>query len=256
MSRISIITVCYNSAATLPTALASVAEQTWGEVEHIVVDGGSSDGTQALLEAAPRVARWVSEPDRGIYDAINKGIGLATGEVVGILNSDDLYEDPGVLEWVMEAFRARPEADMVSGHAVFVEPTDLHRITRFYSVRPWAAWQLRFGWMPPHPATFVRRRVYERFGDYKLGYDISADYEFFVRTLFNGGCRLHKVDRVAVRMRTGGVSNRDWRARLHLNREIVKACRDNGVYTNLPLVLAKMPLKALEFLRRPERQRA
>jgi len=182
--KLSIITVCYNSAATIRDTIESVLSQDYADIEYIVVDGGSKDGTQAIVESyGRRISTFVSEPDKGIYDAMNKGVMLATGDVVGILNSDDFYEGPRVISSVVEAFQSRPDSDVVFGDVVFVNAPDLQKITRFYRGNRFAPWKLRFGWMPPHPASFIRRTAYQRVGSYSLKYKISADYEFFCPTL-------------------------------------------------------------------------
>lgn len=250
--KISIITVCFNSASTLQTAMDSVLGQTYPDIEYIVIDGGSRDGTKELLERyRVRLAVCISEPDEGIYDAINKGLSRATGDVVAILNSDDVYSHPDAVAQVVEAFKANPEADMVCGDIVFVDSTDLERVTRYYNVQHFEPWMLRFGWMPAHPGAFVKRHLYRKLQGYRKDYRISGDYEFFVRALLVHKAKLVKIAAVLVSMRSGGVSTSGLRSTLLLNQEIVRACRENGVYTNLALVLSKMPFKVLELVRRP-----
>lgn len=254
--KISIITVCYNSVGTIRNTIESVLSQTHKDVEYILVDGGSNDGTLAIIEEyKDAISRLVSEPDSGIYDAMNKGIALASGEVVGILNSDDYFEDDRVLADVASDFAADPGADIVFGNVVFVRPDDLHKVVRYYDSSRFRPWKLRFGWMPPHPATFVRRQIYRNHGLYRTDYAIASDYEMFVRWLLVHRLRYRRLDRVLVRMRMGGVSTGGLRSSLLLNREIVRACRANGVYTNLPLVLCKLPVKLLELAKRPAQKR-
>jgi glycosyltransferase involved in cell wall biosynthesis len=250
--RVSIITVCYNSVDTILDALRSVSEQTYQDIEHIVVDGGSSDGTMDIVRkfSNPEL-RFISEPDLGIYDAMNKGIALATGDVIGILNSDDFFESENVLGHVVDTFQTHSSAQIVFGDVVFVSPANADQIRRFYSSRRFKPWKLRFGWMPPHPATFVRRSVYDKFGQYELDYQISADYEKFVKWLLVEKLSYARIDRVLVRMRQGGVSTSGIKSNIVLNREIVKACRSNGIYTNELFLLAKIPFKLLELVRRP-----
>lgn len=206
-----------------------------------------------VSEYEDRIATIVSEPDHGIYDAMNKGIRAATGDVVGILNSDDFFATPNVIANVVEVFDGSRDADMVFGDVVFVAPNDLSSVKRFYSSRHFKPWKLRFGYMPPHPATFVRRELYTRFGEYNLDYHIAADYEMFVRWLIRHEVKFRRIDEVLVRMRLGGVSTAGLRSSILLNREIVRACVDNGLYTNLVCMLPKIPFKLLELLRRPPR---
>jgi glycosyltransferase involved in cell wall biosynthesis len=250
--RVSIITVCYNSADTILDALKSVAGQQYRDIEHIVVDGASTDGTVDIVrEFANPAMRVISEPDLGIYDAMNTGIDLATGDVIGILNSDDFFESERVVGEVINLFQTHSGAQIVFGDVVFVSPENVNEIQRFYSSRRFKPWKLRFGWMPPHPATFVRRDVYDTYGPYKIDYAISADYERFVRWLMVEKLEYSRLDRVLVRMRHGGVSTAGIRSNVVLNQEIVKACRSNGVYTNALFLTAKIPFKLLELVRRP-----
>ncbi|NBF09263.1 glycosyltransferase family 2 protein [Pseudomonas sp. Fl4BN1] len=251
--KLSIITVCYNSASTIRDTIESVLSQSYADIEYIVVDGGSTDGTQAIVESyGQRISAFVSERDKGIYDAMNKGVALATGDVIGILNSDDFYEEIGVISSVVEAFERRPDSDIVFGDVVFVNADNLRKITRFYRGKQFFPWKLRFGWMPPHPASFIRKSAYQRIGMYSLGYKISADYEFFVRLFLIHRLSYSYLSQVLVRMRSGGASTAGLRSSLKLNREIVNACRSNGVYTNLFLVLLKLPFKLYELHKRPD----
>lgn len=250
--KISIITVCYNSEATIRDTIESVLSQDYSDIEYIIVDGASKDGTMAIVnEYKDRIAKIVSEPDKGIYDAMNKGVSLATGDVVGILNSDDYYETSNVIEDVVQHFEQAPNSELVFGDVVFVQPENLQRVVRFYRSGHFKAWKLRFGWMPPHPATFIRKRAYERVGMYSLEYKISADFEMFVRLLLVYKLTFSKVDKVLVRMRAGGVSTSGVKSSIRLNSEIVRACRDNDVYTNLVFVLSKIPFKLIELLKKP-----
>ena len=250
--KLSIITVCFNSASTIRDTIESVLSQDHTDIEYIIVDGGSKDGTQAIVESyGARINRFVSEPDKGLYDAMNKGVALATGAVIGILNSDDFYESTTSLSSVVKAFEHCPESDAVFGDVVFVNPADLRKVTRFYRGNRFAPWKLRFGWMPPHPATFVRKLAYDTVGMYSLKYRISADYEFFVRLFMVYRLKYSYLDQVLVRMRSGGASTAGLRSSLKLNLEIVKACRTNGVYTNILMLALKLPFKLYELRKRP-----
>ncbi|MBY6219389.1 glycosyltransferase family 2 protein [Marinobacter nauticus] len=251
--KVSVITVCYNSEKTIASTLDSIASQTHDNIEHVIVDGGSTDGTINIVKQKLRDGDvFVSEPDEGLYDAMNKGVDLATGDIVGVLNSDDFYESDDAVATVVEMFRHTPEADLVFGDVVFVSPDNLNKVIRLYRAAHFRPWKLRFGWMPPHPATFVRKSAYERVGKYRLDMRIAADYDMFVRWLLVAGLKWQYLDRVLVRMRAGGVSTSGIRSSIRLNREIVRACRDNGIYTNLIFVLSKIPFKLLELIRRPK----
>ncbi len=251
--KISIITVCFNSAQTIRHTIESVLAQTYPGIEYIVVDGASTDNTVSIIEEyGDRISKFVSEPDKGIYDAMNKGVLLATGDVIGILNSDDFYESVDAISCVVDKFMSSPKSQIVFGDIVFVNSVDLNQVTRFYGAKKFKPWKLRFGWMPPHPATFIRAAAYRECGLYSLKYRISADYEMFVRLLLVHRYDFSRLDKVLVRMRAGGVSTSGIKSSLRLNQEIVQACRENGVYTNIVMVLSKMPLKMLEYVRRPK----
>lgn len=250
--KVSIITVSYNSAATIRDTIESVLSQGYKNIEYIIVDGASKDTTMAIVnEYGYKISKVVSEPDKGIYDAMNKGISLATGDVIGILNSDDFYEGSEVISSVVESFSSSPDSQVVFGDIVFVNADDLNTVTRFYGAEHFRAWKLRFGWMPPHPATFVRSEAYKATGLYSTEYKISADYEMFVRLLLVRKFKFSRLDKVLVRMRAGGVSTSGVKSSLHLNKEIVQACRRNGVYTNILMVLSKIPFKLFEYVKRP-----
>lgn len=248
--KISIITVSYNSEATIRDTIESVFSQTHSDIEYIIIDGASKDNTLNIIgEYSTRITKVISEPDKGIYDAMNKGIAAATGEIVGILNSDDFYESNNVISHIVDQFRLFPESDLIYGDVVFCKAEETNIITRVYRASHFKAWKLRFGWMPPHPATFIKRAAYQSVGDYSLSYKISADYELFVKMLYSNKLSYRWTDKVIVRMRQGGVSTSGLKNSLLLNREIVKACRKNGLYTNLIFVLTKIPFKLLELLR-------
>jgi len=250
--KISIITVCVNSAATIRHTLESVLAQDYADLEYIVVDGGSSDGTLDIIrDYGNRIDKLISGPDKGIYDAINKGLAAATGDVIGILHADDIFESANVLSAVARAFASAPLADMVCGDVIFVRPDDVGRVVRYYGSRHFRPWKLRFGWMPPHPGTFIRRSAYGSIGPYALDLKIAADYEMFVKAFLVHRLRFARMDRILVRMRAGGLSTSGLGSSIRLNREIVTACRRNGIYTNIFLVLMKTPFKLMELINLP-----
>ena len=240
--KISIITVCYHSATTLEDAIKSVLAQNYLNIEYIVIDGGSTDGTASILKKYKgRIAKIVSEPDDGIYDAMNKGISLATGDVIGILNSDDFYGSADVVGNLVRAFTK--ETDMVIGDVAFVDRVNVQKRLRYVSGSGFSPWLLRFGWMPPHPATFMRKNVYETFGYYKTDFAIAADYEFFVRTLTVGRMKTVHASTVLVTMRDGGASTGGFKSTLVISREILRALRENRIYSNSLFVWSRLPLK-------------
>jgi glycosyltransferase involved in cell wall biosynthesis len=245
--KISIITVCYNSVATLADTLASVASQSYPDVEHIVIDGASTDGTQALVEReGHRVKTFISEPDKGIYDAMNKGIRMASGDVIGTLNADDVYADTEVLSRVAVAM-AQGKMDAIYGDVMFFTADRPEVNLRRYSSRHFSPSRIAWGWMPAHPTLFLCREIYHRFGLFRTDFRIAGDYEFVARIFKDASLRYHYLPEVLVRMRTGGVSTGGLRSTLLLNREVLKACRENGIRTNLLMLLSKYPIKALEY---------
>lgn len=246
--KISIITVAFNSASTIRETLESVKQQTHPDIEHIVVDGASSDDTVAIVRGYPHVATCVSEPDSGLYDAINKGIRLASGDFVGILNSDDFLTSNDSISDIVSALN-RSGAQAVYGDVAFVDPHDLQRVVRSYSSKKFRPRRFRFGYMPAHPTFYAKRELFEQYGHYKLGYKISADFELLLRFLLVNSVSTVYLAEDLVYMRTGGLSNASLRSRYVLNKEIVKACKENGVSTNMLLLSAKYLFKPLEYLK-------
>lgn len=248
--RVSIITVAFNASSTIADTLDSVAAQTHPDIEHIVVDGASTDGTVAIIERhGKHVAQMISEPDKGIYDAMNKGLRLATGDIIGFLNADDVYADTCVLERV-SAIMEKENLDALFGDAEFVSSAQPDRPLRRYRSERFCPDRIAWGWMPAHPTLFLRRQVYERFGLFRTDYRIAGDFELVARMFYGGTLRYRHVPEVLVRMRTGGISTGGWRNTLLLNREVLRACRENGIPTSLPKILSKYPAKLLEFLQR------
>jgi len=246
--KISVVTVSYNAAATIAATIASVRAQTHPDVEHIIIDGASKDDTQVIVERmADDCTLFVSEPDRGLYDAMNKGIARATGDVVGILNADDFFADDQALTRVAEAFATGGDHDAVLGDIAFVD--DDGRVLRRYDSGRFHPSLTRWGWMPAHPGMYLTRAAYERVGAYRTDLKIAADFDFVVRAFTLAGLRYVHLPRTLVHMRPGGASTDGWRAKMTINREVVQACRDNGVYTNLAMVMSKYPLKLLEMIR-------
>lgn len=231
--KISVITVTFNCVSTIADCLAAVAGQSYTNREHIVIDGGSTDGTKNVLESRrDQLAVLISEPDRGIYDALNKGISRASGNVIGLLHADDLYADPDVLTRVVAAFRHHPElgrVDAVYGDLMYVAKDDTSRVIRYWRSGAYRPALLRRGWMPPHPTLFLRRGLYHQFGGFDTSYRIAADYDLILRVLSQMQGRAMYLPNVLVRMRVGGASNRSLRQILLKSREDYRALRVNHV---------------------------
>lgn len=244
--NISLITVSYNSETTISSTLDSVAAQHYPDLEYILVDGASNDGTlQIVRDFSGLITETISEPDKGIYDAMNKGIQFATGEVIGILNSDDFYLHGTVLKEVSSIFAADEDLEVVLGDVDFVRDNNLDRPIRKYSAGNFKPWMFRFGLMPPHPAVFVRKSAYERVGLYKVGYKIAADFDFLVRLLLLDGAKYRLAHKTWVRMRTGGASTAGWRSNQVITAEMKRSLSENGVYTNSMLLMCRLPYKLL-----------
>lgn len=237
--RISVITATYNSGRTIGDTLESVLRQTYSDVELIVVDGASRDDTMDVVRRyEPRFGgrlRWTSEPDRGIYDAMNKGIARATGDVIGILNSDDFYTSDTVLERVAEAM-AGGDIDAVYGDIHYVRDGDLRRCVRYYSSRPFRRWMMRLGFMPAHPSFYCRREVYERCGTFDTTYRVAADFENLLRLIYVNRIKTRYLPVDFVTMRTGGASTSGLSSHRQIMRDHLRALRSNGVWSCTPLL--------------------
>lgn len=247
---ISIITATFNSAKTLKDTIQSVLRQTNKDFEYLIIDGGSTDETIDIVksyesEFSGRL-KWVSEKDEGIYDAMNKGIKMASGDVVGILNSDDYFTSNDILQTVADAFKCQ-EMDAIYGDIHFIRDGNPQKCVRYYSSRMFRPFWLRFGFMPAHPSFYCKREVFEKAGLYSLDYKIGADYEMMVRLFKKYRIMSQYINKDFVTMRTGGASNNNVRSRITLINEDVKACKENGVYTNSLFVMLKFMYKIFEF---------
>lgn len=229
MMKVSIITVVYNGRDTIRDAIESVLSQDYDNVEYIVVDGASRDGTTEVVKSyGERISKFISEPDKGIYDAMNKGVGLATGDVVGILNADDFYNDNRVLTRVVEKFQASA-CEGVYGDLEYINPVDTKKVERYWKAGVYVKNSFLLGWMPPHPSFFVKRDVYERLGTFNTELRSAADYEIMLRFIHKHGILLDYIPEVLVKMRSGGQSNISVKNRLKGNWEDKLAWKLNGL---------------------------
>lgn len=250
--KISIITVVRNGAETIDDTINSVLGQTYPDMEYLVIDGASTDGTMAIVERhKDRIAKIVSEPDLGIYDAMNKGIGLATGDIIGLLNADDVYAHEGVLKKVAEAL-ADPNVDACYADLVYVDQWDLRKIKRYWKSRPFLPGLFAKGWMLPHPTFFVRRRIYEQHGLFNLEYKIQSDYDLVMRFLEIDRIRTTYIPEIFVRMRVGGASNRSIMNRVKGTMESYRACRKYNLPVGPFFPLKKILSRADQFFIRPQ----
>lgn len=246
--KISIITVVYNCARTIQGCIESVLAQDYSDIEYIIVDGGSKDGTVDIVKGfGDRIAKFVSEKDKGIYDAMNKGIRMATGDVVGILNADDFFYDTNTISQVATAFKADPGLDATIADIVFVND-DNTRVLRHYSAGKWRPSKFAWGFMPPHPSFFCKRHLFNELGYYKIDYKIAADYELLIRYLYVNQINYQYLSMKTTRMRMGGVSTRNINSILTLNKEIKRACEENNLGTNFLKIYTKYLFKPFEFV--------
>jgi glycosyltransferase involved in cell wall biosynthesis len=245
---ISIITVSRNSASTISGTINSVIDQTYPNIEYIIIDGASTDGTIEIVRSyGSKISKFITEPDSGIYDAINKGISVSTGEIIGIVNSDDVLYDRLVIDKVAESF-ADNTLDAVYGDAIFVSSDNISKIIRYYSSGTFQPGRFRFGFMPAHPSFYVRRVFFEKFGCYKTDYKIAADFELLLRFIGVNRIRYKYIKMPFVSMRRGGVSNKTVASNIILNKEILRACRENGLRTGYVFIYLKYFFKVFEFI--------
>lgn len=250
--KISVITATFNSSATIKDTMESVLAQTHQDFEYLVIDGGSKDDTMEIVKRyqgkfGTRL-RYISEPDKGIYDAMNKGILMATGDVVGILNSDDFYTKDNVLERVASALED-PEIDAVYGDIHYVHDNDLDTCTRYYSSRLFKRSLMRLELIPAHPSFYSRRTVYEQYGGFDLSYKVAADFENLLRLIFVNRIRIRYIPMDFVTMRAGGASTSGIKSHIQIMKDHLRAMRANGVYSNMFLLSLRYPYKIYEILR-------
>ena len=250
--KISVITAVVNAQGTLPDTIESVSGQTHEDREHIVIDGGSRDGTLDILrDNVDLLTQWVSEPDRGIYDAMNKGIRMAEGDIVGLLNADDVYADNRVLERVAEVFQ-NPDIEACYGDLVYVQASDLSRVIRYWRSGEYRPGLFERGWMPAHPTFFVRRDTYHRLGLYNLRLQFQSDFELTARFMALHQIKTCYIPEVLVRMRLGGATNRSVANIVKGNVESYLAIRRLGLGVTPFYFVTKFAMRLPQFFRRPE----
>lgn len=245
--KVSIITSTYNSAATVRDTLLSVQSQTYQDVEHLVIDGCSKDDTLNIVKEFDHIAQLVSEPDKGIYDAMNKGIDLAKGDIIGILNSDDFYADDQVIADVVKHFE-QTNCEALYADLIYVDPVKKKKIIRKWKSGPYERENFLKGWMPPHPTFFVKREVYEKLGVFDLRLKSAADYELLLRFLYKNKISTSYLPRVLVYMRSGGTSNRSIRNRIRAHMEDYRAWSFNGIRPKWYTIVLKPVRKVLQYL--------
>lgn len=205
--KVSVITVCYNRKATIEESINSVLDQDYPDIEYIVVDGNSSDGTQQIIEKySDKISNYISEPDKGMYDAINKGLAMATGDVVGLMHSDDVFYDKGVVSEIVSAFKKNPDSDGIYGNGIYVTNDEEQKIVRNRIGGEYDYKKLKSGWLPLHPTVYIKKAVIERYGNYNLKFKIASDTEFLLRYLYKYKIKMTYLNSYVVKMRMGGLS--------------------------------------------------
>ncbi|MEY3984089.1 MAG: hypothetical protein RL160_1648 [Bacteroidota bacterium] len=248
--KVSVITVTYNSAKTLKDTIDSVIAQDHPDMEYIIVDGNSNDGTQEIVQSyGDSVTRFVSERDQGIYDALNKGILMASGDIVALLHSDDVFHHSGVISRVVQEFQSH-KMDLLCTAVEVCSWDDLDKITRYCAATVWKPWMFRIGYQPPHPGFFVKREVYTKYGLFNMKYRISADFDLMLRFI-----KIHRLntryrDFITVRMREGGTSNAGFSARMKANAEDHQSLRSHGYFSWLPLIYLKYFIKGFQWVKK------
>jgi glycosyltransferase involved in cell wall biosynthesis len=247
--KISIITVVYNNERTIKDALESVLGQTYGDIEYVIIDGKSKDNTVSIIkEYEDKLGYFVSEKDNGLYDAMNKGIQSATGDVIGILNSDDLYQDSDVIADVMKQFLADSDLDILYGNLVYVKSEDTNVVVRNWKSKQYYDKFFENGNVPPHPSLFVKRSVYDKVGVFNLDYKLAADYELMFRMLKKHTFKIRYIDRLIVKMRLGGATNQSFTNIFNQNKEIVRAWKNNSCRAPFYLMPMRIFKRLIQFI--------
>ena len=245
--KVSIITATFNSASTIADTLESVRIQTYPTIEHIIVDGLSTDETLTIVNNAQRIEQVVSEKDKGIYDAMNKGIALTNGDIIGILNSDDFYAHENVIQEVVEMFE-KTGCDAVYGNLIFVHPDNPKKILRKWIAGGYDLNLFLKGWMPPHPTFFVKKSIYDQLGNFNIALRSSADYELLLRFLYVNKIKVEYLHDVLVHMRSGGQSTKSFSNRIKAHKEDYMAWRLNGITPKWYTLMLKPVRKIKQFL--------
>ena len=227
--KLSLITATYNSADIIINAISSVKDQKIDDLEYIIIDGGSTDGTLEIIkDNTDIVSKWISEPDKGIYDALNKGLRMASGDIVGFLHSDDNFANSSILQNIIDSFD-KQSIDFLYGDLEYITSAEPHKVLRYWKSGNFTSKKLRKGWMPPHPTVYFKRELIEKVGQFDTSYTISADYDWMVRCLTSSEIKVDYIPEVLIKMRTGGASNRSLKNIIKKSREDYKIIRRNKI---------------------------
>ncbi len=255
--KISIITSTYNSGKTVKDTLESILNQSYKDIELLIIDGKSKDNTLEIIKQYEKLFQgklhYISEADKGIYDAMNKGIRMATGDVVGILNSDDLFTSNNVIQKIAEAFEQDSKLDAVYGDVHFVNPNNLDKCVRYYSSKIFKRNLMKLGFMPAHPSFYTRRECFNKYGLYKTDYKVAADFEFLLRVIYKENINIQYLPIDMVTMRTGGASTSGIESHKRIMKEHLQAFRENGIYTNIIFLSLRYFYKVFEIIKSKKR---
>ena len=247
MLRVSVITVCYNAADTIESTITSVLNQNYNNIQYIIIDGNSTDDTMAIVNKyTNKISKIVSEFDKGLYDAINKGIALAEGEVIGILNADDVFFDSSTIAKIITHFEYDTNIKSVIGDIAFINSNK--QIIRYYSSKYWTTLSFRFGIMPPHPSFYCRRDLFTKYGNYRTDFKIAADFELLLRFILIKKVNYKYINNIIVLMKPGGLSTKNLLSQVIITNELLKACNLNGIYTNRILISLRYLIKVFQFI--------
>jgi glycosyltransferase involved in cell wall biosynthesis len=251
MLKISVITVCRNSENTIGQTLISVKSQTYREIEHIVIDGRSNDNTLAVVhKVGKHVAHVISERDKGIYDAMNKGLALATGDVIGFLNSDDIFANAEVVARIAETMK-NPSIDACYGDLIYVDQSDMSKVVRYWKSGEFNCGDFFRGWVPAHPTFYARRKVYQEFGGFDLNINLAADFDILLRFFEVHKISVEYIPEILIKMRLGGATNASWNSIYRQNREIAEIFKKYGFSIGWKLFINRFIRRITQFLRRP-----
>jgi glycosyltransferase involved in cell wall biosynthesis len=252
MIKVSIITVVFNNVKYIENAINSVLSQSYNDIEYIVIDGGSTDGTiDVIKEYQDKISVFISEADKGIYDALNKGIAHSSGDVVAILNSDDQFCNTCIVSDMMHKMD-ESNAEFCFSDMVIVDNLS-GRILRYYMASYFKRWMFRIGWMPPHPTCFIKRSLFDEFGVYSTDYKIAGDFDLLVRFFYGRNIRWSYLDKISIKMSASGVSNSGWRSKRLIFNEISRSLHSNGVWSLSIFQLIRYIIRMLEIMIKPKK---
>ena len=245
--KISVITAVYNRKNTIERVIQSIRSQDYNDIEYIIIDGSSNDGTCEIIKQNLQSGdKFISEPDFGIYDALNKGIELSTGEIICFLHSDDIFDNNNVLTTISSIFKNQ-DFDVVYGDVIFFNKNNIALKSRHYKSKKLSKKNLSWGFMPAHPAMFIRKNVYKEIGLFNINYKIAGDYDFLCRLVNHGKYKFKKIPNILIRMQSGGVSTKNIKNKILLNREVLRACKNNKINSNYIKLIIKYFFKIIEL---------